>query len=543
MKIYRGKIKRKRMRKRAKICLCLMLLLFGICAVRLCVLNLNERITTAAQSSGTTAVELGKIRRNIYDRNLLPMISGEEEYYICASPTLQSYTTLSKFLMGESLLTAEDLIKENRPFVIKSDENLSGAGLCSVVTKKRYGIADHIIGYVDADGVGISGIEKDYDNLLRTDEAIKLRYSSSAVGDILSGITPSVEMPTSDTNGVVLTLDKNIQLICEEAMSSVTAGAAVVCEVQTGEILALCSRPDFDADNVSSYLDSSASPLLNRALTNYNVGSVFKPLIAAAAIEGGFDETYTVECTGSVVIGENTFHCNAKEGHGRVDFKTAISKSCNVFFYDLIQRINVDDCLKLCSVAELDKEYFLSESIQVPAGSFASKYDLSSLAARANFAIGQGDLMLSPLKICSLYCTIANGGKYTRPSLIKGITTEQLEYEDKNISQQIISDQTAKLLCEYLSETTISGTGVSADSRLFTSAGKTATAQTGIVIGKNSICQGWFAGVFPAVNPKYCITIMVEDAQSGSVDCAPLFKRISEGIYNIYKAELKNFAE
>lgn len=512
------------------VCAAMLTLLFCVPSVRLCFLSLDADTVAAGRQSGRSTLCLYTERRTIYDRSFLPLCADKAEYYISVAPTAHSYTTLSALLGEDSLETAFRRLREKQPFCIRTDEPMQGAGLTAVRRRARYGLAAHVIGYLNGEGHGICGIERDFDDLLYTGARAEAIYTADAVGGILAGIAPRIDLPDVGTDGVVLTLDRDIQRIAEAAMAPIEAGAAVVLEVDSGEICALVSRPDFDAREIDSYLDDAAAPLLNRALTNYNVGSVFKPIFAACALENGLDENFTVECTGSAEIGGHTFACHKKGGHGRVNLQTAIAESCNVFFYTLSARVKPDlvlDMLERASAMTADQ---LSDSIIAPGGVFARRQDLSAPAARANFSIGQGDLMLSPVKIAALYGMLARGGEYLPPRLIRGVFDGGYTPYPTAQPRRVVSVAACDTIKGCLRETITRGTGMAAAPDRTTAAGKTATAETGWLENGRAVDQAWFAGYFPAEQPRYVIVILCENGSSGAVDCAPVFKEIADGI-------------
>jgi penicillin-binding protein 2 len=158
---------------------------------------------------------------------------------------------------------------------------------------------------------------------------------------------------------------------------------------------------------------------------------------------------------------------------------------------------------------------------------------LNSDAAIGNFAFGQGELTATPVQIANLFACIGNGGILTEPRLIYGYTDKNgaLSPLSGKEGTRVLSENTCNILKEALSLTTIDGTGKRAFSSLYTCCSKTATAQSGQYDENgNEILYCWFAGFFPADNPKYAICVMKENGISGGTDCAPVFKEIAEGI-------------
>ena len=133
----------------------------------------------------------------------------------------------------------------------------------------------------------------------------------------------------------MLTLDKRIQQIAEQAMADVTKGAAVVSDLTTGELLTVVSKPTFDPNGLWKSLTDEGKPFVNRAFSGFNVGSTFKIVVAAAAIQSGISPTYTYTCTGAIDVDGQAYNCLEKDGHGAISMLEAMEHSCNTYFIDL----------------------------------------------------------------------------------------------------------------------------------------------------------------------------------------------------------------
>lgn len=525
---------RERQIKSSRIIFCLItiIVLFAVCGLRLSLLMLPADAAVAAKENNSISVNLYTARGTIYDRRFLPLTDSCEQYITAAVPTEKAVISLSEQLSGAAQRNALSRLEEGRPAVVYTDKSISGGGVVSLKSTKRYsGLASHIIGYLGGNGRGVSGVEKDFDEILYSGLAAKAYFTVSADGTVLPGVEPEISLPETLDNCLQLTIDREIQKVCETAMSGISSGAAIVTEISGGEIVAMVSRPDFDPENVAASLNDSSGPLLNRALAAYNVGSIFKPLAAAAALEQGYDESLTVSCAGSAEVDGRAFACHKELGHGEMSLADAISQSCNVFFYDLSSKIDMSRVLSLCRTMNFDKPIKLSESICSDAGNLPDEKNLTAAAARANLVIGQGELMLTPLHISCLYSAIANGGSYNTPSLIKGIVSIGKYYGgDSPETVRVFEPEIAEKLKTYLTKTVAEGTGALAQPAKVTAAGKTATAQTGWTNESGEVNQAWFAGFFPAEEPRYTVVILKEYASSGSHDCAPIFKKIADGI-------------
>ncbi len=202
--------------------------------------------------------------------------------------------------------------------------------------------------YNPGDYVGKSGIERNLEKYLHGADGGK-QIEVDARGRFLRTLN---EAPPGPGSGVVLTIDKSVQKSAEEAFGD-KAGAAVVMAVDSGEILAFASSPGFDpalfagrmpADKWNAYLSDKRHPLENKGLKGqYPPGSTFKIITALAGLEDGLiDANTTVECKGSYTVGTSTFKCWDKHGHGQVNLKKALRESCDVYFYQLAERLGVD---------------------------------------------------------------------------------------------------------------------------------------------------------------------------------------------------------
>lgn len=401
---------------------------------------------------------------------------------------------------------------------------------------KRYSdnqIAEHIIGYTDIDSKGITGIEKDYNDYLNSfKNNIKIKYYKDAQGRILKGKGINIDKSEKCTDsGIVLTLDKDIQSFSQKCGSKLKKGCVIVSDSKNGEILALSSFPSFNPNRIKDYIKDNNYPLLNRALLNYNVGSVFKVVVCMAALESGISEEYTYKCKGHINCSGVRFNCHNLKGHGKLDMKNALSKSCNTYFIKLAQKTGAKNIIKIAKRLGLDDSISLSESIITAKGNLPAPDSFSAPAAVANLSFGQGELLETPLHLSMVYSAIANGGTLIKPSIVKyKIINGKAEQKNDNPAfLNVISKSTANKINSFLEATVSDGTGKNAKLKNCISAGKTATAQTGKYINGKEILTSYFIGyITTKSHKKYTIVVMKENGSSGSSDCAPIFKEIGE---------------
>lgn len=197
-------------------------------------------------------------------------------------------TALRQGLSAEQFEEIYPLLQSGRPVLLPSDFPISGEGITALQVPQRYSadqLAPHIIGYINGEGRGICGIESGYEEqLTRWGGEITVRYTVNAWRQA-TGQAPEVTDPTDHTAGIVLTLDKDLQTIVEREGAVLGRGAVVLLEAETGAIRAMASFPGYDVTDVAAALEAADSPLLNRATAAWNVGSIFKVCVAAAALE------------------------------------------------------------------------------------------------------------------------------------------------------------------------------------------------------------------------------------------------------------------
>ncbi|MDR3345109.1 MAG: hypothetical protein LBT21_05925 [Oscillospiraceae bacterium] len=521
--------------------------LFCLCA---CILVLRVlSIGRDAESAGASENAVRRItaalsRAPIYDTNGLLLVNDETYYAAAAVPSAENLAALRPLLSGADYERLREAFEKNLPAVVRLSEPIEQRAWLPVSPVfKRNGVnapARHVLGYTDADGVGVSGMERAYNNLLSNHGgSLTAAFPANARGQLLGGENPYWE----DDNycgqaGLRLTLDKSIQNIVETALDSggITRGAAVVLDVRTGAIRAMVSRPDFDPNNVAAALESNDAPLINRAILPFAVGSVFKPAIAAAALEAGISPEICFECKGYIKVGDVTIRCWNLSGHGRQTLKEGIANSCNPFFIQLAQKMPPEVLLDMARAMGYGQSTLLAPGITSSAGHLPQEAILSKLpAALANFSFGQGDFTATPLQLAAAFACIAADGQYRPPYLVEGLVDDSgnlYNETERGGPYSVLRQETADFLRDALLYTVREGTANKAKSDLVAACGKTGTAQTDRYDAEgNEYAAAWFAGFFPANAPKYAVAIFKEDGRGGSADCAPVFKEISEKLH------------
>lgn len=514
-----------------------LVLMFSATGFRMFSLAGNTR--QAAASSSSMLIDIETLKGTIYDCNMQQLTNGETVIYAAAKPSAYSLGQLKGKVMPDVFQSVMERMASGKPVAVKVDSTIkSNDDIKGIKVAERYpssSLACHIIGYLDGSGHGVSGVEKAYDNLLSAEKsAVKVRFSSNAKGRVMLGENIEIIGNHIPKSGVVLTIDRTIQSVTEKALdgSGAECAAAVVIDIESGAIRACVSRPLFDPDNIAESLNNSKSPLINRAFLPFSVGSVFKPIVAAAAIENGI-ESYEYNCTGNVTYNGVTFNCHKKDGHGVVDMESAVAHSCNTYFISLAIKTGAEKIIQTAESFGFGKDIYLANGIKASSGYLASVSELDSDAAIANISFGQGSLLATPLQICNAMATVARGGVYIEPYLIEGEVDKNgvmIPIKSYGERKQIISYETASMIQSFLEKVITNGSGSRAKSEFVTAAGKTATAQTGKSEGETEIYNAWFAGYFPAENPQYAVVIMKENGGEGALSCAPVFKEIAENM-------------
>ncbi|MBQ8894153.1 MAG: penicillin-binding protein 2 [Clostridia bacterium] len=487
----------------------------------------------AVMANRESEIILYRTKGLIYDENLNPLAGNQPCWYLLVDPRNFQSDNLDLLIeMTESNREqVQNKLKKETPFVLKTKTDpkaLPGVQVFEGVD--RYcGLASHLLGYLDSAGeVGLSGVEKEYNEFLNLfSSSVCVSYNSDALHGAISGLgVEAVEAETSE-NGLVLTLNKEICEVLDQSMENyIEKGAAIVMDCKTGAIKAVSSMPDFDADAVSSYLDSGEGELINRAFSSQTVGSVFKIILAACALENGMED-FLYTCNGGIVINDRTFACHNHDGHGEIGLQEAFAQSCNAYFIALGQLLGYDSIAEMAERFGYGSSITILDSMKTSTGNFPVK---SSNLALANLSIGQGELMASPMQIAMMTAIIANGGILPDVHLYNGIYLNgKLKANTENTEEKrVISAEHAEMLRQFCVYTVEEGTGKSAKPSSGSAGGKTSSAQTGVIVNGVEKLNVYFTGFYPAENPEYVITVFAEGGESGGKTCGPVFREVCD---------------
>ncbi|MFY9178132.1 MAG: penicillin-binding protein 2 [Caldicoprobacterales bacterium] len=513
---------------------------------------LGKTYSKKALEQRTLPIAIHKVRGDILDRNKIPLTRRQQGDFLLIFPRFfDNNNPLLDTICKMTEVNNERMVQilsQNKSFVeyeiINPNEEVERQikqgeypGLMILRKNKRYddtSIARHLVGYLrEYDHSPQSGIEKEYDKYLHSDDVVMVDAIIDAQNRLLPGTTYSLQKSPQPHYNVQLTIDYYIQKILEDVLDRhIERAGGVIVDVQTGEILALASRPNFDQNNVYQALKDKDS-LWSVPMKAFPPGSLFKTVVAAVGIEQGLytgETPYT--CNGKISINGITYKCNPSiQSLGEINIRQAFAHSCNDLFINIAQQVGGQATIDMANKLGLGQS--LDIGLDNDPGNLPTKSQYSG-AGIGNLALGQDKVETSPLQIAQMMTIIANDGIKKELSLVKAIIDQSgkvlknfnyIQYEH----EQVISYNTAKELKTWMMDVTEYGTGKKAFSkRVGGSAGKTGTPQ--ITGDDDAKYYGWFAGFFPLVDPKYVTVILVRQESEGGDKAAKIFKEIADEI-------------
>lgn len=515
-----------------------LLLVFSALIVNIFLIGYKVQASPSSYTANKRSVILSESRGMIYDCNMKKLVNTEEKYITVCLPTTKALNDVLPYISQESRNSLYENMANGKASVVRTEKNFDESDIKTVSEITRYSenqLCAHIIGHLDENGKGAMGLEKAYNSYLDMQSGtLKAQWEVNALGHTLYGDgIQIVNEGYLSPAGIQLTIDADIQRIAEDVLKefSIGKGAAVVMNADTAEILASASFPSFNPLKLEEALNNPDSPFVNRAAAPYSVGSVFKPFVAAAALENNIN--LDINCSGIINVGSTVFGCSNYTAHGAVNMDTAMQKSCNSYFIVLGQKVGSENIINLCSSMGFGKTAELADNYYLKSGNLPSAESITSPQALANLSFGQGELTASPIQMAAAYSAFANGGIYRPPTLMKGIINDESEAIQRVRLPggcRVMSKSTAAEIDKFLKNVVTDGNGNKAFSEFTDNHGKTATAQSGWFDGEREITHTWFCGYFHHNGTTYTAVILKEDGSSGAADCAPIFKEMSERI-------------
>ena len=458
--------------------------------------------------------------------------------------------------------------------------DLAGVSL-QITSRRSYpldGQIAHLLGYVGeasqqdlladprnrmGDLIGKFGLEKRLESYLRGVDGGQ-QIEVDAVGRKLRVLREVEEVP-GDT--VTLTIDRDLQESAWRAMGE-NAGSVVALDPNTGEVLALVSRPSFDPNIFArgiqreewrGLLTNKHKPLNNRTIQGqYPPGSTFKIVVATAAIQEGVINPFTrIHCPGGMQFGNHYFRCWRKEGHGAVNVHTALVQSCDVFFYQVAQRLGIDAIARYARAyglgmpSGIDLEHEKAGTIPDTAWK-RQRFNQPWYAGETlSVGIGQGYVTATPLQMANMISTLAVGKRF-RPQYIKEIAAPDGAVIRTGKAEQIatlkVRDTTLMQVREGLRDVVNAPNGTGKQARLdgILVAGKTGTSQV-VKMGKERVKSSqlpwqerdhaWFVAYAPAEAPEIAVVTLVEHAEGGGgAIAAPITRQVLQTYFDLKKA-------
>ncbi len=381
--------------------------------------------------------------------------------------------------------------------------------------------------------IGKSGIEKNYDSILRGKDG-KSFSTVDVRGRQVGGISNRMDTPENGKN-IILTIDRKIQKLSEEALGD-RMGSVVVLKPATGEILAMVSYPWFDPNlfytdrSDESYRELSLDPrhpFLNRAVQSANPpGSSFKIIMTTAVLEEeSFDPLQTIKCDGRFRLGDRYFNCHVLHGHGPLNLKEALAESCNVYFYTVgLRHLGID------IIAEYSRMFGLGDLTgidipgeikgQVPSPQWKQQRFNSPWVGgdTLNTSIGQGYNLVTPIQLANAVAMSVNRGVIYKPHFLKEVrdptSGEVLETAAPEVLKTApIRKDTFDTVQEYMRGVIVDGTAeVVITTKVVDVAGKTGTSE----VGYDDRWHAWFAsnGPYGAPPEEQVVVITMVEAEN-----------------------------
>ena len=385
-------------------------------------------------------------------------------------------------------------------------------------------------GYTANTSIGKAGIEKYYDEWLRGEDGSEYR-TVDAKGRLIENSTTVI--PPKMGNNLILTIDRKIQELAEDALGN-RIGAAVVLKPATGEILALVSYPYFDPnlflndsgnEMYAQLLHDSRNPLLNRAVNaSYPPASTFKIVMSTAILaEKAFPADKKVQCAGEVDYGDRLFRCHIRRpGHGYLDLRNALAQSCDIYYWTVCRdNLGIDKMIDYIhdfgygKSAEIDLPSQTEGLVPTPIWKERRFHEKWLGGDTMNMAIGQGFMLASPLQVANMVAMVVNGGVIYKPHLLKEVRasgTNELVLEKKPeiLRQSDISPEVFAQVRSDMRYTITDGTArYPMHNKIVQLAGKTGTAEVGL----KDHWHSWMAAYGPYDAPAedaVVVVVMVE---------------------------------
>ena len=529
-------------------------LAFGGILTRLVFLQVKDASAyqQLAERQRLRTVDLPATRGAIFDRNDEQLALSVPAKAVFADPTMiedreETARTVAQVLGIDERTVLDRIDAPPAPRFVYLDRSVPLGTATALADKKLPGIgfldesarmypggslASQVIGYLGVDGSPLAGLEYQYQHQLAGTPG-----HAAVEADPTGVLIPqgaNVDVPPVQGEGLVLTLDRDIQFLAQEALrdavkaNDATRGTIVVMEPGTGEILAMASYPWFDLNHPQQAVEGSWQ---NRAVTDiYEPGSVNKVITAAAALEGHVvDPRERITVPSQITVGGKSFKDPEPHGAEIMTLGDILAYSSNIGTIGVAERVGK---VRLSS-------YFQRFHMGTTSGlgfPGEARGELRPLGqwdplSLPTFAIGQG-IAVTPLQMASVYATVANGGVWVQPKLVKAFVEPDgtVQPTPPSPTDRVIDAHTAKLLTQMLGYAVVAGTGTEAQIPNFWVAGKTGTARKPKADGSGyeQHYMASFIGFTPATRPALVIAAVLDSPATvfGGIAAAPLFQKV-----------------
>ena len=498
------------------------------------------------------------------------------------------YSALSEIDSSYQVLAEKvnNAVKESIEKYVSDRNAIKGSGRLSLSSSRTYqrnypygAFAASVLGFTNADGEGFYGLEKSYDDILSGTDGRTVTIRNARGNAIADG--GAVTYDAKDGDSLVLTLDTTIQEVVEKYLNEAIAanivenrGCAIVMDVNTGGILAMASKPDFDPNNPNDYTpiqayleelvraepelygiylknedgtfvtDEEGNKILdpeadysgyfrdimwkNKTITElYYPGSVFKVITAAMGVDSG-NATYntTFTCNGAYAVAKETYHCAGRHSHGTQNLADALLNSCNIYFIQLGQRVGVS------TFYEYFKAFGFTErtGVDLPNETSYMQYYTDKNMGEvelASSAFGQS-MAVTPLQVCTAVAAAVNGGYLVTPHVVDQIVDANgnvVEQIGPNVRRQVISGSASQTIRQIMEHEVGDGTTRSGGYRAYVAGyrigGKSGTSE---LLNMDRRADGdykkaaSFVAVLPADDPEILVYVMLDDPNNANSD-------------------------
>ena len=399
--------------------------------------------------------------------------------------------------------------------------------------------------YQFGDLIGWSGIEKEYESILRGEKGVSY-HQVDAFGREAGKINDQDNIFPIPGNNIKTTIDIPLQSLVESQLNN-KKGVIIVSKPKTGEILSYVSAPDYEPDLFTGLVSNqdwrtvtsdSSRPLLNRATNGiYPPGSIFKMVVAFEILEKELlSPEWSVNCTGEYEFYDRIHRCWTEDGHGKINLEQAIVQSCDIYFYEAIQKIKLDNLAKRA----IQFGYGLQSNIDLPnemTGIMPDRNYMNNLygkwgwskGALLNIAIGQGEILVTPIQMANYTNLIATQGD-TYPVYIVNSLPSKIKFPKYNINNwEFVQDAMRKVVSGSM------GTAKKSDPKI---PGLIISGKTGTAENPHGEAHAWFITYGEINNEMISIVILIENGGSGGTFATPIARKIFQYYFTERYTEL-----